>query len=401
MRGFDILVVVMAGLVVLAVAEILAHRRNLRRIPIRIHVNGTRGKSSVTRLIAGGLRAGGLVTCAKTTGTLARMILPDGREYPVFRPSKPNVIEQVRIVSAAAAAGAQALVVECMALQPELQWLSESKLIRATHGVITNARPDHLDVMGPADSDVAWALCGMVPPGGKLFTAERKLLPILAGGLPRPGLRAARGRRRRDRRGQRRGAGRLLLHRARRERGAGAEGLRPARRGPARPRCAACGRPRPTPARSPSTSSTSSAAAWSSSTASPPTIPVSTERIWEARPRAPRRARAAHRRLQLPRRPRRPLAAARPRVREVEPARPPGADGHRHLYLRPRRRGGGPRRQPAGLPRGPRGGRDLRGHRGPGAALGADHGHGQHRRPGAGAGALLPQPVRAPEEATA
>jgi gamma-polyglutamate synthase len=179
MRGFDLLVAVLLGLAVLAVVEIFVHRRNLRRIGVRIHVNGTRGKSSVTRLIAGGLRAGGIRTCAKTTGTLPRMILPDGREYPVFRPSKPNVIEQVRIVAAAAAAEAEALVIECMALQPELQWLSESKLIRATHGVITNARPDHLDVMGPKDTDVAWALAGMIPPRGKLFTAERRHLPIL------------------------------------------------------------------------------------------------------------------------------------------------------------------------------------------------------------------------------
>ena len=35
-------------------------------------------------LIAGGLREGGVVTCAKTTGTLARMILPDGRFLAMF-----------------------------------------------------------------------------------------------------------------------------------------------------------------------------------------------------------------------------------------------------------------------------------------------------------------------------
>lgn len=159
--------------------EALLHRRNLRQIGIRIHVNGTRGKSSVTRLIAAGLRAGGITTCAKTTGTLARMILPDGTEYPIFRPSAPNVIEQVRIVSAAAAYHAQALVVECMALLPVLQWLSEWKLIRATHGVITNAREDHLDVMGPSEKDVALALAGMTPHGGTLFTAERRHLDVL------------------------------------------------------------------------------------------------------------------------------------------------------------------------------------------------------------------------------
>lgn len=159
--------------------ERVVHRRNLRKIPVRVHVNGTRGKSSVTRLIAGALRAHGTVTCAKTTGTLARFILPDGRELPIFRPSGANVIEQRRIVAVAAAHEAQALVIECMALQPELQGLSELELVRATHGVITNARPDHLDVMGPEDADVARALASMIPVKGKLYTAERKQLAIL------------------------------------------------------------------------------------------------------------------------------------------------------------------------------------------------------------------------------
>ena len=180
MRGFDLLVVIAVTLALLGVVEVLLHRRNLRRIPIRIHVNGTRGKSSVTRLIAGGLRAGGLVTCAKTTGTLARMILPNGKEVPVFRPAKANVIEQLRIVAAAAAQDAQALVIECMALQPELQWLCEGKFVQATHGVITNARPDHLEVMGPDEVDVAKALAAMTPRRGKLFTTERKHLGIFS-----------------------------------------------------------------------------------------------------------------------------------------------------------------------------------------------------------------------------
>lgn len=155
------------------------HRRALESIPIRIHVNGTRGKSGVTRLIAAGLRAGGLRTCAKTTGTLPRMIFPDGAEFPVFRPSRANVIEQLRVVRAAARAKADALVIECMALQPVLQSLCELKLVRATHGVITNARPDHLDVMGPDVTDVARALSGTVPVGGRFYTAEQKQLGIL------------------------------------------------------------------------------------------------------------------------------------------------------------------------------------------------------------------------------
>jgi poly-gamma-glutamate synthase PgsB/CapB len=137
-------------------------------------VNGTRGKSSVTRLIAGALREAGIPTCAKTTGTLARMILTDGSEYPVFRPAGANVIEQIRIIATAASYGARAVVVECMALQPQLQWLTESRFVKATHGVITNARADHLDVMGPTEQDVAWALAGTIPVKSLLFTAENR-----------------------------------------------------------------------------------------------------------------------------------------------------------------------------------------------------------------------------------
>jgi poly-gamma-glutamate synthase PgsB/CapB len=155
------------------------HLRNLRRVPIRIHVNGTRGKSTVTRLIAAGLRAGGLRTVAKTTGTLPRAIFPDGTEYPVFRPARANIIEQLRIARLAATQQADALVIECMALQPLLQSLCELKLVRATHGVVTNVRADHLDVMGPTVDDVASALAATVPVGGSLFTTEQHHLRAL------------------------------------------------------------------------------------------------------------------------------------------------------------------------------------------------------------------------------
>lgn len=169
-----LVVLVMAGAV-----EYLLHRRNLLSIPVRIHINGTRGKSSVTRLTAAALNHAGIRTFAKTTGTLPRMIFPDSQEYPVYRPGgHANVLEQLRIISVARAHKAQAVIVECMALQPLLQWISERKLVQATHGVITNAREDHLDVMGPTEKDVALALCGMVPRNQKMFTAETRNLGV-------------------------------------------------------------------------------------------------------------------------------------------------------------------------------------------------------------------------------
>ncbi|HEY1783916.1 MAG TPA: poly-gamma-glutamate synthase PgsB, partial [Pirellulales bacterium] len=67
MKNVWILAGLFALLATLGWIERHLHRRRLDRIRIRIHVNGTRGKSSVTRLIAAGLRGAGLVTCAKTT----------------------------------------------------------------------------------------------------------------------------------------------------------------------------------------------------------------------------------------------------------------------------------------------------------------------------------------------
>jgi poly-gamma-glutamate synthase PgsB/CapB len=168
-----------AGLAAYGVWENRTHLATLVRVPTRVHVNGTRGKSSVTRLIAAGMRSGGIRTFAKTTGTMARIIDPEGREVDVYRVGRPNIIEQTRIVRRAVEARAAALVMECMAVAPELQPLSELRLIRSTVGVITNCRADHLDVMGPTTDDVAWHLAQTCPVGGHLFTAERERRHIL------------------------------------------------------------------------------------------------------------------------------------------------------------------------------------------------------------------------------
>ncbi|MFO7964973.1 MAG: poly-gamma-glutamate synthase PgsB [Desulfobacterales bacterium] len=170
-------IILIAVIALLLTAEYAFHLKNVKAIPIRIHINGTRGKSSITRLIAGALREHGIRTFAKTTGTLPRMIMADGKEYPVYRPARANIIEQLRIISIASKNRAQALVIECMALQPRLQSLTALKFVRATHGVITNTRPDHLDIMGPSEQDVVMAILGTTPLHGKLFTAELDYLP--------------------------------------------------------------------------------------------------------------------------------------------------------------------------------------------------------------------------------
>lgn len=131
-----------------------------------VHVNGTRGKSTVSRLIEAGLRAGGLRVFCKTTGTDPMTIDVNGREELICRRGKANIKEQIAVLRRAAAQNAQVLVVECMAITPEFQQTSQHDILRADIGVITNVRRDHMDVMGDTLPRIADALCHTVPRRG-------------------------------------------------------------------------------------------------------------------------------------------------------------------------------------------------------------------------------------------
>ncbi len=172
--GFLVFALCLAGIL-----EHQFHLKSLSLIPLRIHVNGTRGKSSVTRLVAAGLREGGLKTFAKTTGTAPRVIDSEGKDRIIHRLRLPSIGEQVRLLRYFSAQKPDAVVIECMAVQPQYQWIAEHKMVKSHIGVITNVRPDHLDEMGPTEEDVAHSLCNTVPVNSVLITGEDQKPDIL------------------------------------------------------------------------------------------------------------------------------------------------------------------------------------------------------------------------------
>ena len=172
--GILLLILIGLGLV-----ESHFHRLALAQLPIRIHVNGSRGKSSVTRLIAAGLRAGGLKTLAKTTGTAPRIIDEQGKDRIIHRLRDASIGEQVRLLRNFANKKPDAVVIECMAVQPQYQWVSEQKMIKSTVSVITNVRPDHLDEMGSTLHENAMSLSNTIPFNGKLVTSEKEMGSVL------------------------------------------------------------------------------------------------------------------------------------------------------------------------------------------------------------------------------
>jgi poly-gamma-glutamate synthase PgsB/CapB len=153
------------------------HRRRLVQIPIRVHVAGTRGKTTVTRLIWSALREAGYNVVAKTTGTIPMMLHADGTERQWPRLGPANISEQWRFIRLAQKSGAQAVVLECMAVTPEFVWASERFAIQATTTVITNARADHGEIVGDGEQSVAQALRLVVPRSGSLVVSREALLP--------------------------------------------------------------------------------------------------------------------------------------------------------------------------------------------------------------------------------
>jgi len=182
----------LASLLAILLWERRARDKALAAIPIRIHVNGTRGKSTVTRFIAAALRDAGIRTIAKTTGTAPRIILADGSERAVRRRAPASIREQLWLLREARRLGAEAVVVECMAVDPDLQAVCEGEMIRSTIGVITNARPDHAEVMGATVDDVARALGSTVPRSAVLVLGPTSGGEILARAAQSRGSRVVR-----------------------------------------------------------------------------------------------------------------------------------------------------------------------------------------------------------------
>lgn len=167
-----VLLLLAAALLAYWRTSVSRHHRRLDQLDVRVHVNGIRGKSTVTRLIAGVLREGGFVTVAKTTGSAARVIGPRGEETPISRRGAATINEQIDVVAEHVDPDVEALVIECMAVRPLYQEYSQSYMVRSDITVITNVREDHQEEMGETLEQIADSMAVTTPLGGVLITAE-------------------------------------------------------------------------------------------------------------------------------------------------------------------------------------------------------------------------------------
>jgi poly-gamma-glutamate synthase PgsB/CapB len=168
----------LATFFVYLVQERVRLERARRKIPLRIAVAGTRGKSGVTRLVAAGLRESGLKVLAKTTGSRPALIHPDGSEEEIPRAGNPSIREQIRMMGRAAAEGAEAVVAEMMSIGAECLLTESQRIIRPGILALTNVRLDHLEAMGCSRPEIARTLAAAIPERARVFFPAEEFHPV-------------------------------------------------------------------------------------------------------------------------------------------------------------------------------------------------------------------------------
>ncbi len=156
------------------------NERNLKKLIVRVNVNGIRGKSTITRLITAILKEAGYRVVGKTTGTAARMIYwnREEEEEIVRRPRGVSISEQIKVINKAVKAGADSLVCECMAVRPDYQKVYQHEILKGGIVVIVNVLEDHLDEMGPTLDQLAWAFGDTIPYRGTAVVPDCEYTPF-------------------------------------------------------------------------------------------------------------------------------------------------------------------------------------------------------------------------------
>lgn len=178
MRELAVLSACLGALLIYLSIEHVRLGRALGRIPRRVAVAGTRGKSGVTRLVAAGLRESGARVLAKTTGSKPVLIFPDGSEREITRAGPASIREQVRLIRLAAATGADILVSEMMSIGAECLAAESRMILRPGTLALTNVRLDHLDELGRRKDDIARSLASAFPERADIFIPEEEIYPV-------------------------------------------------------------------------------------------------------------------------------------------------------------------------------------------------------------------------------
>jgi gamma-polyglutamate synthase len=147
------------------------YRKSFRHV---IHVAGTRGKSTVTRMIGHVLAEQGLRTFYKVTGTIPMYIDVFKKEHIIKRRGKANIREQIKMMRLAYKQKAEVLVIENMAVKDDYVKITQHQMLKANIVIITNSRIDHQEEN--TNQKEFYNFHSIVPCDGELFIENDDLV---------------------------------------------------------------------------------------------------------------------------------------------------------------------------------------------------------------------------------
>lgn len=165
-------------MMVLLISESIGIHRSAGKLQNKIHVNGTRGKSTVTKYIHTVLQNSNYKVLGKITGEIPTFLLPDNSKKVIKRLGAARVQEQFKSIRKAKKLGADAMVMECMSIDPALQRL-ESKFFRPDIYIITNIRDDHREKMGANLDLQIKSICSAIPKNSKVISINSPYMDII------------------------------------------------------------------------------------------------------------------------------------------------------------------------------------------------------------------------------
>jgi poly-gamma-glutamate synthase PgsB/CapB len=135
----------------------------------RVLVTGSRGKSSIVRLLHAAFADAGLTAYARITGVAPRELGP-GKIRPISRSAGAHVGE-MRWWLGQLPATAQAIVLENSAVSPDLQALA-GRWLQPDITVLSNTLPDHQEIWGATSADAAEVLAAGIPINGQVILPD-------------------------------------------------------------------------------------------------------------------------------------------------------------------------------------------------------------------------------------
>ena len=126
--------------------DVKKFREKILRIPMRVIVEGTRGKSSTVRILEEMMRGLGKKTFAKVTGEQTPLLIYNGVVIPLYRMHNAVLIDYETIPTILNF-DIDAVVIENQAITPyTMRYLH--KILKPQHVIIPNIRVDHNETLG-------------------------------------------------------------------------------------------------------------------------------------------------------------------------------------------------------------------------------------------------------------